>query len=671
MLIVFALLLAAQSVPDTAALASAYLDPGARALVSGARAARDTVDRSLLGYRAFVRERVAGDLRAARRDRRLYGRELALRVEWRRDGPGRIEVVGARERAPVVGPDERIPDYLERAAPRTVFDPTDDRLIIWDDSGYVRHPLAPGSEAHYRFASGDTTVIALPTGEPLRLVELRVIPRLGDSRLMTGALWIETRGHAVVRAVVRPAAPLRIRVDGPLAWLVPATSFEVRVAALEYVLWDRRWWMLRRVALEAVAVVGTWFEVPLHYERELDDYEIDVDSAAGPVLRSEVAVAEPDTAPPRFEIVLPADTAAVLTSALLPEPVPGGADTSLTGRDLERVARELERLAVVPRPLGIRPPRWVLARYNRVEGLSLGARLELDAVARFDVTARLGLADLDPELEVGAGSRVAGMWAHLAAYRRLAVVDPATRGLGTGNSLSALLLGRDDGDYYRATGTELALEPEVTRPQKFRLRVYAERQRGVGKETDVSLRRLLASDHRFRANIDATAADQVGASASFRASRGALGAEVGIDAAAGTFDFLRATLIMRATAARPGALAGALEVAGGTSAGRLAPQHLWSLGGPQTLRGYAGGAIRGEEYWRARIEAGTSGPAVRLTVFADAGRAAPRGALSLRHPLLSSGIGVSLLDGLLRIDLARALRPPTGWRLDLYADGLI
>jgi len=35
------------------------------------------------------------------------------------------------------------------------------------------------------------------------------------------------------------------------------------------------------------------------------------------------------------------------------------------------------------------------------------------------------------------------------------------------------------------------------------------------------------------------------------------------------------------------------------------------------------------------------------------------------------GIGGSLLDGLVRMDIARALRAPTGWRLELYVDGII
>ena len=41
------------------------------------------------------------------------------------------------------------------------------------------------------------------------------------------------------------------------------------------------------------------------------------------------------------------------------------------------------------------------------------------------------------------------------------------------------------------------------------------------------------------------------------------------------------------------------------------------------------------------------------------------------HALCGAGIGASFLDGLVRIDLARALRAPTGWRVEFYFDGLL
>jgi hypothetical protein len=64
-------------------------------------------------------------------------------------------------------------------------------------------------------------------------------------------------------------------------------------------------------------------------------------------------------------------------------------------------------------------------------------------------------------------------------------------------------------------------------------------------------------------------------------------------------------------------------------------------------------------------------PAARIALFADAGQAAARRELGTRPSMLSVGAGASFLDGILRIDLARALRGATGWRLELYVDGLL
>ena len=79
--------------------------------------------------------------------------------------------------------------------------------------------------------------------------------------------------------------------------------------------------------------------------------------------------------------------------------------------------------------------------------------------------------------------------------------------------------------------------------------------------------------------------------------------------------------------------------------------------------------IAGTAYWRGRLEVGNTFPAARLTAFTDVGWAGPRSAFSRGRPLIGSGVGASLLDGLVRMDLSRALRTPTGWRFDLYFDG--
>jgi len=100
-------------------------------------------------------------------------------------------------------------------------------------------------------------------------------------------------------------------------------------------------------------------------------------------------------------------------------------------------------------------------------------------------------------------------------------------------------------------------------------------------------------------------------------------------------------------------------------------QSRWYLGGPNTLRGYGGGVTSGDAFWRARVEIANRLPAARLVLFYDVGRAGPRDHLSLARPLMGAGLGASFLDGLVRIDLARALRSPRGWRLDFYVDGAL
>jgi len=57
--------------------------------------------------------------------------------------------------------------------------------------------------------------------------------------------------------------------------------------------------------------------------------------------------------------------------------------------------------------------------------------------------------------------------------------------------------------------------------------------------------------------------------------------------------------------------------------------------------------------------------------FTDVGRAGPREQLSLARPLIGVGVGASFIDGLIRLDVSRAVRSPTGWRLDLYTDAAL
>ena len=710
------LLLAAQT--PARVDSSAYLDPTARRLVAAARARRETIDRSITAYRVTMRERIGAGVRALRRDRMLYRRELALRIDWRRDSVGRIDVIGARQAIPAVRARVEFPDDLQGDVTDYAFDPADDGITIGfgkSDDGEGKgvrlgHPLAPGSEADYRFASGDSSVLVFPDGRTIVLRELRVMPRRLDFNLISGSLWIDEQSHGVVRALFRPARPFDFEEDvgdedKDIPGFVKPIRGEVRYITIDYGLWDRRWWLPRLIAFDAVATAGSWLQMPLRYERVYSDYEVTGDTMSPRAPRPARASAAADSSARvqchaqvdtltvdcvcrdgeclKFAVHIPTDTAALLGSAELPPAFAGMAgaegDSLISTGEMQELMRGVGRLPQAPWQFHARPPRWGLARYNRIEGLALGARGELDlGRLQLDGSVRVGLADGEPDVEAGVTRETGTGRFRLAAYRRLNAVDAGGgNALGFGNSLSGLLLGRDDGDYYRAAGLTLTALPVVTAQQTFSVRVYAERQRSARKQTDFSFPHVLHSDHLFRPNIVADSADQVGLALTLRAQRGydpegaRWGADVSVDGGAGTYGFGRASGTVRFTGPLTSRVAGAAELSGGMSAGTVPVQSRWYLGGPNTLRGYGGGVTSGDAYWRARVEIANRFPAARVALFCDVGRAGPRDQLSLARPLVGAGVGASFIDGLVRIDLARALKSPKGWRVDLYADGIL
>jgi hypothetical protein len=694
---------------DPATIASAYVDATARELVRLARARRDSVDRSVRRYEAVVRERISAGIRALRRERLLYRRELAFKVDWRREGTIRVEALGAREVIPIALPGARLPDDRHLGFnPQHALDPADHRIMIgFGDSAQTRHPLAPGSEADYRFRAGDTTTIRLPDGSSVRLLELEVIPRRRDWNLLRGSFWLDADSHSIVRAVLRPAREFDLERDAdeedtrdiPLLVrpLIMPIQADVEYITIEYGLWEMRWWMPRLIALEGFARAGPLLRMPFRYELAYSDYVVYGDDDGLPPFPEISTALAGDTLRirprcrncicargrcRRYEVTVPRDTSALLSSEYLPpSPFEQGAAlmSELDVRSLEDQLRELP----LP-PWQLEPPRvyWGpdrgLLRYNRIEGLSVGARAEMGfGRLTADATARIGLADLVPNFDLGANRAASHARYRLGAYRRLLPVESGSRALGLGNSLTALLFGHDDADYYRALGVELTGAPTETSTQWYEWRLFAERQSAAAVETQFSIARLLDGDRRFRPNLRADDAELVGAALALRVQRGLdptgfrWSAELALDGAAGTHEFVRPSLTTRIGAPLSGALVGSLEAAAGTILGGAPAQRRWFLGGPATMRGYAASTGTGDSFWRARAEIGTAFPGARVALFGDAGWVGAGRRPEAEPNLAAVGLGVSSLDGLIRLDLARALRTPTGWRLHLYVDAML
>ncbi|MGH7505886.1 MAG: hypothetical protein ACRELX_09555, partial [Longimicrobiales bacterium] len=727
-------------------IGDAYVDERARELVRLARQRRNTVDKRIEAYRTTARERFSVGLRAGIGEKLVYRRETVTRIDWARAGPVRLEVLRMREVSPLFDAEPAVPDDMSAELLWLAFDPGSPEASARIDTATLRMPLAEGSEAHYRFESGDSTVIRLPDGRSIVLRELRFIPRRNESSLIRGSYWIDTKTHAVVRMYFKLAAPfdsesdegdMVIATTGP-GWTADGDGDDDRFTAsdipgfleplradidyiaIEYGLWELEWWLPRRMVIRGMVQLNR-FRIPLTYERTYDAYSIRGDPAGAPVpapetepvrcrqpvrfARTGVAAldsvrqartdaererrarwaaarraANGDTAVlpicDREVIIAAAGDSALIHSPELPASVYAG-DVKLISEDDLAAMAERARAAGGP-AWAWSPPRleWGLGgaglvRYNRVEGLSVGARATFDlGAAKLTSQVRLGFADRDPRGELALDRHGDIVHTRFAAYRRLPSATLSSSDHGTGASLGALLFGRDDGEYFDAVGAELVVRPPDSRTQWYDLRVYGERQRAVERNTDVSIAHLLNDANAFRGNFTADPAEQLGARLRLRGWLGRsptslrVAGQLSLEAETGDYEFVRPAIFASAATPLPFGLALDVEAAAGTAEGsRIPSQALWRLGGASTLRGYPGNALTGERYWRARAELGWGVPSASLSLFSDIAWAGPRDRFDGAGALVSAGAGVSLIDGLFRIDLARGLHSPGGWRL--------
>lgn len=345
----------------------------------------------------------------------------------------------------------------------------------------------------------------------------------------------------------------------------------------------------------------------------------------------------------------------------------------------ERDALIKEALSMGAQPpfsLGAVPPslKWGLefTRFNRVEGLSSALRVEQVLGAGFTASleGRLGHADLEPNFEVALARSNLIRTIRGRAYNRLVSAGDWGNPLSFGSSLSALLFGRDEGFYYRATGVELELSRDEGNPLTWRF--FAERERTAAKENEFSL------GARFIPNIAARTAQYAGASVRFMHSRGLnpdgfrmftdLRLESAISDSSRT-GYGRGALDLTFTQGI-GKVASALTLSAGSSAGLVPAQRRWYLGGAHTVRGQRPDtAYTGSAFWLGRVEFGRNLAAVRPVVFGDIGWVGDRELWrDAGRPMSGVGIGMSVMDGLLRFDASRGLYPQQRFRFDAYLE---
>lgn len=388
---------------------------------------------------------------------------------------------------------------------------------------------------------------------------------------------------------------------------------------------------------------------------------------------------------------LPCDPKALAESPDLPPSIfdPGEELFSVSQRD--ELLKELDfSLQPVWAPMPVHLTYGLSQmRYNRVEGFSVGA-LATEQLGRgysWDAAARIGTGDWMPNVDLGVTRTNGRVSWRLGGYHRLAVAnDDWGTPLSFGASLGALLYGRDEGYYFRASG--LQLTRTLNRGGGLMTRLFAERQGDVSVETKFNLSRALGGGSEFFPNI--RAADATVAGLAIRDLRSAgldprgfrvqsdvrlEGGWVSMDSADATLSraYGRAAGEFTLSHSLGGPLAGALTAGAGVSRNAPLPQRGFYLGGSQTVRGQllgaAGGLTGGEAFWLGRAEIALNRDAVRPVIFGDMGWAGARS--DWQHPgrpISGAGIGMSALDGLIRLDLSRGIYPRKQARLDLYVE---
>ncbi len=388
-----------------------------------------------------------------------------------------------------------------------------------------------------------------------------------------------------------------------------------------------------------------------------------------------------------IRVMLPCTEAELLSSSLLPPSIYSPSEELFTDRDLTRLQQDTraalelsDQAAWSPRKATV---RWGLddglLRYDRIEALSAGVKTEreLGKGYAFDASARIGVADLEPNAELALQRRSGRAVLRGAVYRRLDAANDWGAPLGLSASLNALLMARDDWMYSRALGAELrGTHARVSGGAVVGWRLFAEQQRTAEVGTSFSLARgLMGTD--FAPNVVADEGVYLGGALSLARAWGLdptgtqFSARLALEGAGGELGYGRAMTEMRVARGLGGSSVLSLSGAAGSSVGTLPAQRRWFLGGAQTIHAHQVGALAGDAFWMGRAEYTRGFPLVRPVVFADWGWAGDRDALARIAPrdhLWAAGFGAAMFDGLVRFDIARALNQRKGWSVDLFLE---
>ena len=682
--------LAQAVVPDTAnSVGDAFLDETARRLVVGARHTRDTTRLAIGSFSAVIRERMGFVMPGHQRDRSWASAERTVRVRWSRDEPMLVDILGDRFDNP--GPGSRgFPGFFrEPGMERFAADLSGDPFLfglgppfggaLGADAVGVEDPLRAGSEQYYQFRSGDTTRVQLDGGREITTIAVIVIPRYRSIRLIAAFLWIDPASMALVRVAYRPAKRVdqemkrRLVHHGewrPLVWMDsgagapgddPARG-SPNIIELPINLAFRG--LAGRVELDLSTVVVDlepregrhWLPRAARWKGHFGKEAVTATRRPPPGIPFTVAwtVDLEAVRAPGQPAPMPAAADAPVGGDLLPPPV--WRDTTSAGRENSSVASDLAAIGIGrggeamenANPWFFRIPGTSvgLMRYTPVEGFSVGGSVRRDLgwwrseLTVRPATDRLALPDMELAFQHNHPLRTT----RLSFYRALRLGD---LGVGAIDGRPGYFVAAEDSvNLHWSHGAMVRLTPGDGRRNRLSLSVFAEHDEEI---VTGAARNRVGGALEWKPWWGAFGDESLGGGANL-VVRGSLGDDPHVRSL-----IEGALVIPLAWRFSLGAQAGMAGVWG-----EPAEQDLWRIATSGSwIRGHSD-AVPTSRTWMGRVDLQRSLGFVRLSVFGD-------WASAESADYCAVGAGLVLMEGLLRLDVARGVRcgregpSKTGW----------
>jgi hypothetical protein len=645
----------------------------------------------------------------------IIASELASTVAWERAGGLQVRMVGQRY---VTSFGRDVEAGLDFGQPWFVATTPGDSLRVLGSieipNRAAIHPFAMGADRYYEYELGDTVALLVP-GRRVDLIEVRVTPTRGDESLVVGSLWVDGLtgdiGAMQIRFVGRPLWADDDDPDGQ-KWANRILSVS---ASIQQGLWETRYWLPHRQELELmvrIPFIGN-FAIPVMFKSEFGRYDIntgeaidwvspdslrigdesDVDFHDGTTMAINVGeradmeeVAGPDTAgvhevfPERemlqvragpakggWEIIRPPDdTLLAFDEWDRPLEEPASELTMPSAEELERRARSLSNEIMGRKLFSIQYDRLPeFLRYNRVEALGVGlfGRYEIPRRPFWSLGGGIGfgLADLAFKGKADIRYDAPSKQLQLAGYSEYHFMGSTLTNDKRAYTefLRPFFLGRDDNDYYRASGVALTAG---RRWGRFSLKIGAgwEDHRTVEKNTDIAIPGIW-KDTVFQPNPPADEGDYWRGDLSGTIyigdwTRPTNRAEFGFGLEGGTgsgSEYLQPRASLEGRIDFGSFAAMAFTTQAGWSTGTVPFQRLWGLGGLRTVRGFIFGSQRGDSFWFGQLELSPKRKRITPVIFGDVGWAGDVNDWPNddREPLWSLGIGASFFYGVFRTDL--------------------